>query len=219
MTNNRDIHQQVLALLNGPTDYWDRPDCDWPGRAPQRDRTDDEVALARQSANTAYVMGSLALEQDNLDEAWTRFAMACDERHPGAAFRLAALTARRIGDRKAGSSGREAAGILAALCRAAERGTPMPTASSPLSSLAPARPQEHSLSAPAAPRSVRRCLPCTPSRTSLTYRRTPTTTPRSSRSAALFQPSARPRLPSPMQSSRNRPRRPTPPYPRTDWRS
>lgn len=122
MTNNRDIHQQVLALLNGPTDYWDRPDCDWPGRAPQRDRTDDEVALARQSANTAYVMGSLALEQDNLDEAWTRFAMACDERHPGAAFRLAALTARRIGDRKAGSSGREAAGILAALCRAAEWG-------------------------------------------------------------------------------------------------
>lgn len=122
MTNSTSIHQQVLALLNGTADYWDRPDCDWPGHASRQNRTDDEIALARQSANTAYVMGSLALERDNLDQARTWFARACDERHPGAAFRLAVLGLRQIGGLPATSREAGVAGVLTALCRAAEWG-------------------------------------------------------------------------------------------------
>ncbi|AXE27868.1 hypothetical protein C0216_30575 (plasmid) [Streptomyces globosus] len=122
MTSDTGIHQQVLVLLDEPADHWDRPDCDWPGQAPRHDRTDDEVALARQSANTAYVMGSLALEQGDVDRARTWFTMACDERHPGAAFRLAVLGLRQISTAPATARSQVVAGILAALCRAAEWG-------------------------------------------------------------------------------------------------
>ncbi|WP_407842186.1 NACHT domain-containing NTPase (plasmid) [Streptomyces sp. DSM 116496] len=122
MTSDSNIYQQVLAGLDEPSDHWDRPDCDWPGHAPRGDRTDDELALARQRANSAYVMGSIALKQGNPDQARTWFTMACAERHPGAAFRLAVLGLRDIGTTPATARERAVAGILAALCRAAEWG-------------------------------------------------------------------------------------------------
>ncbi|MBZ3904501.1 hypothetical protein [Streptomyces griseiscabiei] len=81
----------LLALLAGPADFWDRPTGDWPARNSGAEDIQHDVREARQDANAAYLLGTNALRRNELDSAEAWFAVACDQQHPGAAFR-AALT-------------------------------------------------------------------------------------------------------------------------------
>ncbi|MFB7360472.1 IclR family transcriptional regulator domain-containing protein [Streptomyces gardneri] len=123
MKSDKDAYQHLLTLLNAPADHWDRPDCDWPGRPPQGDLTDEHVSQARQDANTAYVIGSRALRQGDVARARTWLAMACDQWHPGGAFRMAVLSLReRTPAVTLEVRSRAEQGTLKALFRAAQWG-------------------------------------------------------------------------------------------------
>ncbi|MFE5923072.1 hypothetical protein [Streptomyces sp. NPDC056468] len=84
-------YDELLALLAGPADFWDRPAGDWPVRGGGGEGFQREVSEARQDANAAYRLGTKALRRRDLDGAEAWFAVACEQQHPGAAFR-AALT-------------------------------------------------------------------------------------------------------------------------------
>ncbi|MGQ4482638.1 hypothetical protein [Streptomyces sp. SAS_276] len=78
---------RFLARLEGPYDFWDRPDGDW-GSAAETGCGDD-VREARGDANSSYRIGTKALRRGELATARAAFAVAMDEQHPGAAFRMA----------------------------------------------------------------------------------------------------------------------------------
>ncbi|MEV0934286.1 hypothetical protein ACIBMX_10860 [Streptomyces phaeochromogenes] len=84
-------YDELLSLLTGPADFWDRPAGDWPARSSGVVDVQRDVGEARQDANAAYLLGTKALRRNDLDSAEAWFAVACDQQHPGAAFR-AALT-------------------------------------------------------------------------------------------------------------------------------
>ncbi|WP_416971664.1 hypothetical protein [Streptomyces sp. 4F14] len=85
--NESEIYGELLALLAGPADYWDRPAGDWPAQSSGiEDFTYDE-RVARQDANAAYLLGTKALRGNDLQSAGAWFEVACDQQHPGAAFR------------------------------------------------------------------------------------------------------------------------------------
>ncbi|MFF3710257.1 hypothetical protein [Streptomyces phaeochromogenes] len=84
-------YDELLALLAGPADFWDRPTGDWVARNSGAEDIPQDVSEARQDANAAYLLGTNALRRNDLDSAEVWFAVACDQQHPGAAFR-AALT-------------------------------------------------------------------------------------------------------------------------------
>jgi hypothetical protein len=84
-------YHELLTLLAGPEDFWDRPAGDWPQRKSDVGGAQCDVQEARQDANAAYLLGTKALRRNDLDSAEAWFAVAFDQRHPGAAFR-AALT-------------------------------------------------------------------------------------------------------------------------------
>ncbi|WP_158697206.1 hypothetical protein [Streptomyces hokutonensis] len=78
---------RFLARLEGPYDFWDRPDGDW-GAVPATGCGDDGHEV-RSDANSAYRIGTKALRRGELATARAAFAVAMDEQHPGAAFRMA----------------------------------------------------------------------------------------------------------------------------------
>ncbi|MFE7276516.1 RNA polymerase sigma factor [Streptomyces sp. NPDC057623] len=82
-------YDELLALLAGPADFWDRPAGDWPARTGATAGIQPGVREARQDANAAYLLGTKALRRNDLDSAEGWFAAACDQQHPGAAFRAA----------------------------------------------------------------------------------------------------------------------------------
>lgn len=83
------------ALLSGlrGADFWDRPDGDW---GPQRVWRGDELER-RLHANSCYRLGSKALRIGELNRARNWLRRACEDSHPGAAFRLAATLWRQSG--------------------------------------------------------------------------------------------------------------------------
>jgi hypothetical protein len=91
LVNESGGYGELLALLTGPADFWDRPAGDWPVRDSRDEGIRSRVSEARQDANAAYLLGTKALRRNELDSAEAWFAVACEQQHPGAAFR-AALT-------------------------------------------------------------------------------------------------------------------------------
>ncbi|MGW5342885.1 IclR family transcriptional regulator domain-containing protein [Streptomyces sp. NPDC004050] len=77
----------IAALLSGGkgADFWDRPEGDW-GRPQARLAAELD---RRRHANSCYRLGSTALRAGDLELAQNWLRRAVDERHPGAAFRLA----------------------------------------------------------------------------------------------------------------------------------
>ncbi|MER5472531.1 hypothetical protein [Streptomyces sp. NPDC002685] len=84
-------YDELLTLLAGPEDFWDRPTGDWSQRDSDVGGVRRDVREALQDANAAYLLGTKALRRSDLDSAEAWFAVAFGQRHPGAAFR-AALT-------------------------------------------------------------------------------------------------------------------------------
>ncbi|GAA2593783.1 hypothetical protein GCM10010217_28240 [Streptomyces tubercidicus] len=126
MGNQVMAYRELSAWLAGPTDYWDRPDGDWPSGRSQGS-ADEPVPRERQRANTAYVMGSRALRRGDLARAWEWFALAGGQEHPGSAFRLAVWVLRRADAAEEEAGGdrvwtREVAQVLGVLVRAAQWG-------------------------------------------------------------------------------------------------
>ncbi|MEU8765302.1 IclR family transcriptional regulator C-terminal domain-containing protein [Streptomyces sp. NPDC048659] len=84
----------LLALrrqLQGPPDFWDRPDGDFG----PLDRISPYTVEARRKANTFYRLGSKALLRDDLAPAVDWLSVAAAAGHPGALFRLAVITLRQ----------------------------------------------------------------------------------------------------------------------------
>ncbi|MEU6934441.1 hypothetical protein AB0A05_35555 [Streptomyces sp. NPDC046374] len=83
----------LLALrrqLQGPPDFWDRPDGDFG----PLDRLSPLTVEARQRANSLYRLGSKALLRGELAPAVDWLGAAAAAGHPGALFRLAVITLR-----------------------------------------------------------------------------------------------------------------------------
>ncbi|MEW2373409.1 IclR family transcriptional regulator C-terminal domain-containing protein [Streptomyces sp. NPDC006656] len=83
------------ALLSGlkGADFWDRPKGNWgPPRAWRGEELD-----RRLHANSCYRLGSKALRAGELNRARNWLKRACQDRHPGAAFRLAVTLWRQSG--------------------------------------------------------------------------------------------------------------------------
>ncbi|MDX3533993.1 IclR family transcriptional regulator C-terminal domain-containing protein [Streptomyces sp. MB09-01] len=83
------------ALLSGlkGADFWDRPGGDW---GPPRTWRGQELER-RLHANSCYRLGSKALRIGELDRARNWLRRACEDHHPGAAFRLAVTLWRQSG--------------------------------------------------------------------------------------------------------------------------
>ncbi|MFD9339583.1 hypothetical protein ACFWBF_35165 [Streptomyces sp. NPDC060028] len=83
------------ALLSGlrGADFWDRPEGDW---GPRRASRGEELER-RLHANSCYRLGSKALRMGELDRARNWLRRACEDSHPGAAFRLAVTLWRQSG--------------------------------------------------------------------------------------------------------------------------
>ncbi|MFF3677406.1 IclR family transcriptional regulator C-terminal domain-containing protein [Streptomyces sp. NPDC002120] len=83
------------ALLSGlrGADFWDRPEGDW---GPRRTWRGEELER-RVHANSCYRLGSKALRVGELDRARNWLKRACEDSHPGAAFRLAVTLWRQAG--------------------------------------------------------------------------------------------------------------------------
>ncbi|WP_228978393.1 IclR family transcriptional regulator C-terminal domain-containing protein [Streptomyces sp. DH12] len=81
---------ELLSQLAGPPDFWDRP------TAGGRPSTTAQVRAARTTdhANSLYRLGSKALLRGELLQAADWLGAAAEAGHPGALFRMAALTAR-----------------------------------------------------------------------------------------------------------------------------
>ncbi|MFF0561464.1 hypothetical protein ACFYUZ_36085, partial [Streptomyces sp. NPDC004266] len=83
----------LLALrrkLQGPPDFWDRPDGDFGPLA----RLSLHGVEARKKANSFYRLGSKALLRGELAPAVDWLGTAAAAGHPGALFRLAVITLR-----------------------------------------------------------------------------------------------------------------------------
>ncbi|MER5347144.1 hypothetical protein ABT030_44075 [Streptomyces mirabilis] len=114
-------YDELLTLLAGPEDSWDRPAGDWPQRDSDVGGVRRDVREARQDANAAYLLGTKALRRNDLDSAAAWFAVAFDQRHPGAAFRavltrlLAMAPSKSVlcGQAGSGKSGAMAARVVA----------------------------------------------------------------------------------------------------------
>ncbi|MEU4205945.1 hypothetical protein AB0F64_39355 [Streptomyces sp. NPDC026294] len=91
MTYTERLRQQLLAQAQ-PRDHWDRPGGDWGGHPC---RPPLLVCSRRFEANSAYRIGSKALQRGENETAASLFHCALEARHPGAAFRLLATAARR----------------------------------------------------------------------------------------------------------------------------
>ncbi|MCK7627375.1 hypothetical protein MUU72_30500 [Streptomyces sp. RS10V-4] len=83
----------LLARLDGPPDFWDRPCGDFGPLTAAYVLT----AEARQDANSWYRLGSRALAREELAAAADWLGAAAEAGHPGALFRMAALAARAGG--------------------------------------------------------------------------------------------------------------------------
>ncbi|MFJ2967623.1 hypothetical protein ACIPIC_35740 [Streptomyces collinus] len=82
-------YARLLKLMQGPADYWDRPDGEWgPSGIP--------ASTARADANSAYRLATRALRRGELDAAHAAFTLALTEQHPGAAFRVVLTEPRRL---------------------------------------------------------------------------------------------------------------------------
>ncbi len=82
----------LLAALKTPSDFWDRPDGDWPGCG-------DSIRGSREArahANACYRMGSRALKRGELTQAANWLSTAAQHDHPGALFRLAVVVHRQL---------------------------------------------------------------------------------------------------------------------------
>ncbi|WP_407284785.1 IclR family transcriptional regulator C-terminal domain-containing protein [Streptomyces sp. BP-8] len=81
---------ELLGRLTGAPDFWDRPCGDFGPLT-------SEYALSaekRAHANSLYRLGSKALAREELESAADWLGAAAEAGHPGALFRLAALTTR-----------------------------------------------------------------------------------------------------------------------------
>ncbi len=81
---------ELLGRLTGAPDFWDRPCGDFGPLT-------SEYALSaekRAHANSLYRLGTKALAREELESAADWLGAAAEAGHPGALFRLAALTAR-----------------------------------------------------------------------------------------------------------------------------
>ncbi|AJT70108.1 hypothetical protein T261_8516 [Streptomyces lydicus] len=85
---------ELLAHLAGPPDFWDRPGGDFGPLTAVYALTVEE----RAHANSLYRLGSKALGRDELLPAADWLGAAAEAGHPGALFRMAALTVRAGGD-------------------------------------------------------------------------------------------------------------------------
>ncbi|MFE1776161.1 IclR family transcriptional regulator C-terminal domain-containing protein [Streptomyces sp. NPDC059008] len=125
---------ELLDRLTGAPDFWDRPCGDFGPLT-------TEYALSpekRAHANSLYRLGSKALARDELRSAADWLGAAAEAGHPGALFRLAALTARVRGQghesvrflvAEAARHGHgDARGLLAASARPAGAESPAHTA-------------------------------------------------------------------------------------------
>ncbi|MFJ6501603.1 hypothetical protein OG280_40980 (plasmid) [Streptomyces virginiae] len=83
----------LLDRLAGPPDVWDRPDGDFGPLTDSYGLSQEE----REHANSMYRLGSKALSRDDLLRAANWLGSAAEAGHPGALFRMAALTARAGG--------------------------------------------------------------------------------------------------------------------------
>ncbi|MFD4866869.1 IclR family transcriptional regulator C-terminal domain-containing protein [Streptomyces sp. NPDC058412] len=83
------------ALLSGlrGADFWDRPEGNWGPRQASR----GEELARRLHANSCYRLGSKALRTGEMDRARNWLRRACEDSHPGAAFRLAVTLWRQSG--------------------------------------------------------------------------------------------------------------------------
>ncbi|MEV7416479.1 IclR family transcriptional regulator C-terminal domain-containing protein [Streptomyces sp. NPDC089919] len=88
---NADRLAALMSRLRGPADYWDRPDGSWATAG----NADD--GPSHQDVNSHYRLGSKALRQGDTAAAEAWLGEAAEHGHPGALFRLAALTARVLG--------------------------------------------------------------------------------------------------------------------------
>ncbi|MER6314357.1 IclR family transcriptional regulator C-terminal domain-containing protein [Streptomyces sp. NPDC001581] len=103
----------LLASLKTPSDFWDRPDGDWPGCG-DGIRGSGE---ARAHANACYRLGSRALRRGDLTKAANWLSTAAQHDHPGALFRLAVVVHRQLGP-----EGRADAQFLVAMAAEAGHG-------------------------------------------------------------------------------------------------
>ncbi|MEV0375103.1 IclR family transcriptional regulator C-terminal domain-containing protein [Streptomyces sp. NPDC050636] len=87
---------ELLAQLAGPPDFWDRPGGDLGPLTAVYALTLEE----RAHANSLYRLGSKALDRGELLPAADWLGTAAEAGHPGALFRLAALTARAGGEQR-----------------------------------------------------------------------------------------------------------------------
>ncbi|MFE5495299.1 IclR family transcriptional regulator C-terminal domain-containing protein [Streptomyces virginiae] len=83
----------LLDQLAGPQDAWDRPDGDFGPLDGSYGLSQEE----REHANSMYRLGSKALVRGDLLRAANWLGSAAEAGHPGAMFRMAALTARAGG--------------------------------------------------------------------------------------------------------------------------
>lgn len=82
----------LLSGLKG-ADFWDRPEGDWGARRAWR----GEELERRLHANSCYRLGTKALRIGKLGPAGNWLRRACEDSHPGAAFRLAVALWRQWG--------------------------------------------------------------------------------------------------------------------------
>ncbi|MFF1561037.1 IclR family transcriptional regulator C-terminal domain-containing protein [Streptomyces sp. NPDC058279] len=83
----------LMARLQGPADFWDRPEGDWAATEPGNP-ADSALLEARIHANSCYQLGSRALRRNDLEAATDWLSKAAEHGHPGALFRLAAVANR-----------------------------------------------------------------------------------------------------------------------------
>ncbi|MFF2793139.1 IclR family transcriptional regulator C-terminal domain-containing protein [Streptomyces sp. NPDC058049] len=83
----------LLDRLAGPPDVWDRPDGDFGPLTASYGLSQEE----REHANSMYRLGSKALRRGEMLRAAEWLGSAAEAGHPGALFRMAALTARTGG--------------------------------------------------------------------------------------------------------------------------
>ncbi|SNT58441.1 DNA-binding transcriptional regulator, IclR family [Actinacidiphila glaucinigra] len=96
MTDDRNARElrELLNALAGPADFWDRPAGDWDSHDTHSPANVPDAIERRKDANSAYRLGSKALRRGDLDLAYRWLAAACEQRHPGGAFRRAVVVLR-----------------------------------------------------------------------------------------------------------------------------